>query len=244
MQKSCFLCFEWWKWNFATFGPSCKHIFGQSLDISVGARKFLGVRRIVARSPPNLPKVLCDFANKFSPIKNPFWVWPRKKDSCVFLHTLGTIFWSQTTLGDSFARISINQNIWVALWPPAPPSPTPLPVENPLLALVWKNPSGAHAYGYMIIYRNAEGMHGQRKFGNPWIERSNLLLQSETVSKVAKKFKIRFSNPLQFRLSKNSRVQIQFKSNKTLGCGRIPIQIHVHQIFRNDHRTQVPEFAF
>jgi len=40
----------------------------------VGAGKFLGVRRILARSPPNLPEKFCvTFAQKFSTIKNPFW---------------------------------------------------------------------------------------------------------------------------------------------------------------------------
>jgi len=50
------------------------------------------------------------------------------------------------------------------------------PRKNPLLAipcknifgpLLEKNPSDAHVRGYMRIYRNAEGVHGQRNFGNP-----------------------------------------------------------------------------
>jgi len=32
------------------------------------------------------------FDKQFTPIKNPFWCDLRKKDSCVFLQTLGTIF--------------------------------------------------------------------------------------------------------------------------------------------------------
>ena len=79
-KKSCFLSFEWWKWNFATFGPICKNIFGQPLDISVGAGKFLGMRRIFPRSHPNLPEKFCvTFANKFSLIKNPFGVTSKNR---------------------------------------------------------------------------------------------------------------------------------------------------------------------
>jgi len=54
---------------------------------------------------------------------------------------LGAIF---ARIFRDFARISTNQNIWGVLSPPSPPPPTPLPLENPLLALVWKKTSGAH----------------------------------------------------------------------------------------------------
>ena len=60
-KKSCFPSFEWQKWNFATFSP-LQIYFCPTLDITVGAGKFLGVRRIFARSPPNLPeKFVRDF---------------------------------------------------------------------------------------------------------------------------------------------------------------------------------------
>ena len=73
-QKKLFSQFRVVKMKFCHFYPPCKNIFGQPLDISVGASKFLGVRRIFARSPPNLPEKFCvTFANKFPPIKNPFW---------------------------------------------------------------------------------------------------------------------------------------------------------------------------
>ena len=70
----------------------------------------MGVRRIFARSPPNLiEKCVKDFTG-FSGI----------------LLTFQQIKTLECAL------------------PPAPPPTTPLPLENPLLALVWKNPSGAH----------------------------------------------------------------------------------------------------
>jgi len=94
------------------------------------------------------------FAKKFSPIMNPFWCDLRKKDSCVFLQTLGTIFWSQTMLGAIFARIfrdfhriSTNQNIWgYAFTPCTTASYTTLPgkstfdpcLEKILLALMFR----------------------------------------------------------------------------------------------------------
>jgi len=173
--KSCFLTFEWWKCNFATFGPFCKTIFGQPLDINVGAGKFLGVRRIFARCPPNLPKKFCvTFANKFSPINDNFWCDLQKKDSCVFLQLLSTIFWSQTTLGAIFVRIfrdfdriSTNQNFGGALSPPAPRLLHHCPGKSTFGPCLEKNFSGTHVQGYMLIYRNAEGVHGQRKFRNP-----------------------------------------------------------------------------
>jgi len=42
--------------------------------------------------------------------------------------------------------------------------PTPGKSTSPSLE---KNPSGTHVQGYMHLYRYAEGVHGQRKFGNP-----------------------------------------------------------------------------
>jgi len=54
---------------------------------------------------------------------------------------LGAIF---ARIFRDFDRILTNQNIWDALSPPAPPPPTPLSMENPLLALFWRIPSGAH----------------------------------------------------------------------------------------------------
>jgi len=48
--------------------------------------------------------------------------------------TLGAIF---ARIVRDFAQISTNQKIGVR-FPPAPPPTTPLPLENPLLALVWK----------------------------------------------------------------------------------------------------------
>jgi len=75
LQKKLFSWFRVVKMKFCHFWPPCKYIFGQPLGITVGAGKFLGVRRIFARSPPNLPEKFCvTFANKFSPIKNPFLV--------------------------------------------------------------------------------------------------------------------------------------------------------------------------
>jgi len=101
------------------------------------------------------------FAKKFSPIMNPFWCDLRKKDSCVFLPTLGTIFWSQTTLRAIFAlifrdfqrifrdfpRISTNQKIWGYTFTPCTTaSYTTLPatstfdpcLEKILLALMFR----------------------------------------------------------------------------------------------------------
>ena len=120
------------------------------------------------KSPKLARKVLCDFCSEIFYHKESFLVWPPKKDSCVFLQTLGTIFWIQTTLGTifsiqttlgaifarifrDFSRISTNQNYWGTLSTPAPSPPTPLPLENPVLALAWKKsfqrPSlGVHAH--------------------------------------------------------------------------------------------------
>jgi len=81
------------------------------------------------------------------------------------VQTLGTIF---ARIVRDFDRISTNQNFGGALSPPAPPPPTPLPWKIHFWPLPGKIPSGAHVQGYMLIYRNAEGVLGQRKFENPW----------------------------------------------------------------------------
>jgi len=106
---------------------------------------FVRAKDFCPKTPKLSEKFCATFANRIFPIKNLFWCDLQKKDSSAFLQTLRIIFWSQTTLGTifarilrNFARISTNQNIWGALQPPAPLHPTPLPVENPLLALVWK----------------------------------------------------------------------------------------------------------
>ena len=52
---------------------------------------------------------------------------------------------------------------WKIFWP------TPWKIHY--WPLPGKNPSGAHVYGYTLIYRNAKGVHRGGKFGNRWLWR-------------------------------------------------------------------------
>ena len=74
-----------------------------------GASKFLGVRKLFPEFYQTCPKHFCaTFAYKFSPtkiMKTFFGVTSKNRFSCVFLQTLGAIFWSATQLGAIFARI-------------------------------------------------------------------------------------------------------------------------------------------
>jgi len=77
--------------------------------MGVGAGKFLGCEGFCPNFTKLTRKVFCaTFACTFSPtkiIKISFWCNLQKKSSCVFMQTLGAIFWSQTTLGANFSRL-------------------------------------------------------------------------------------------------------------------------------------------
>jgi len=107
-------------------------------------------------------KVLCDFCQQ---IFSPFLVWPPKMNSCVFLQTLGTIFWSQTTLCvifarifRDFARISINQNFsgW-AFTPCTPAYYTTAPGKSTFGPCLKKILPAPIFRVYMLIYRMLKG---------------------------------------------------------------------------------------
>jgi len=51
-------------------------------------------------------------------------------------------------------------------WPPCK-NIVDVPLENLLLPPPWKKSFQDPFLGYMLIYRNAEGVHGKKKFGNP-----------------------------------------------------------------------------
>jgi len=77
--------------------------------IGLGVAKFWGLRRILPEFLYTSPKSFCaTFSYKFSPtkiIKTVFWCNLQKRFSCVFLQTLGAIFWSQARLGAIFTRM-------------------------------------------------------------------------------------------------------------------------------------------
>jgi len=102
------------------------------------SRHIFGVAKDFCPNFPKLPqKVFCaTFSYKFSPQRSlrPFLVWPPKRSSCVFLQTLGAVFWSQVTLGTIFLRIIRDvamifskSKLLVCACIPSPPPPTPLP---------------------------------------------------------------------------------------------------------------------
>jgi len=93
LQKKLFSQFRVVKMKFCDFWPPCKNIFGQPLDISVGAGKFLGVRRIFARSPPNLPEKFCLWLSlkHFLPLRTLFGVTSKKGFMC-FSANVGQYF--------------------------------------------------------------------------------------------------------------------------------------------------------
>ena len=72
------------------------------------SRQILGCEGFWPNFPKLALKVYCaTFAYKFSPtkiMKTSFWCNLQKRSSCVFIKTLGAIFWSQTTLGAFFTR--------------------------------------------------------------------------------------------------------------------------------------------
>jgi len=161
------------KYFWPTPGHKCsRQIFGRANDfypkIAKLARKFAVTFAQEYLEFLDIPA----FAKNFSPIMNPFWCDLQKMDPCVFLQTLGTIFWSQTTLGAIFARIfrafNKSKHLGVRFHPLHHRFLHHSPWKIHFWPLPGKNPSGAHVYGYMLIYRNAEGVHGQRKFGNTW----------------------------------------------------------------------------
>ena len=129
--------------NFVTFGPLCKNIFGQSLDISVGAGKFWVCEGFFPEDPKLVRNVLCDFCQQIFSRKEPFWCDLQKKDSCRFLQTLAPFFevkqrWAPFFPGFSWiltrfsGMLSGFQQIKTFGGVLAPPPPTPLPLENPL----------------------------------------------------------------------------------------------------------------
>ena len=136
-KKKLFSQFRVVKMKFCEFWPPCKNSFGQPLDISVGAGKFLGVRRIFARSPPNLPEKFCvTFAHKFSPIKNPFWCDLQKGFMC-FSANVGQYFLNSNNVGRHFFP-NFNKSKLLGVRFHSCPGKThfwPLP---------GKNPSGVH----------------------------------------------------------------------------------------------------
>jgi len=76
--------------------------WGAFFIIGLGAGTFLGLRRIFARISPNFPEVFCaTFSYKLSSQRSlrPFWCDLQTRSSCVFLQTLGAVFWSQATKG-------------------------------------------------------------------------------------------------------------------------------------------------
>jgi len=110
---------------------------GAFFIIGLGAGTFLGLWRIFARIFPNFPEKCfvqlfpTNFLHKDH--YDLFWCGLQNRSSCVFLQTLGTVFWSQATLGTIFTRIirdvakifSKSKLLGVCLHP-QPPPPTPL----------------------------------------------------------------------------------------------------------------------
>jgi len=70
------------------------------------SRQILAVQKMFARISPNLPvNFLCNFSLQILSHKDHedlFWCDLQKRSSCVFMQTLGAIFWSQATLGAIF----------------------------------------------------------------------------------------------------------------------------------------------
>ena len=63
--------------------------------------------------------------------------------------------------------VSSGENVILPLLAPLQKYCWPTPRKSTVAPSLEKNPSGTHVQGYMLIYRNAEGVHGKRKFGNP-----------------------------------------------------------------------------
>jgi len=64
--------------------------------------------------------------------------------------------------------VSSGENIVLPLFAPLQKYCWPTPGKSTIGPSLEKNPSVTHVQGYMLIYRNAEGVHGKRKLGNPW----------------------------------------------------------------------------
>ena len=82
--------------------------------ISVGAGKFLGCEGF-CRISQNLPETFFVqlLPTNFLPQRS-FWCYLQKRSSCVFMQTLGAIFWSQITLGAIFAQIFSKSKLFGA----------------------------------------------------------------------------------------------------------------------------------
>jgi len=82
------------KYFWPTSGHKCRsrQIFGRANDFYPKSAKLARMFGVTFAQEYleflNIPA----FAKNFSPIMNPVWCDLRKKDSCVFLQTLGTIF--------------------------------------------------------------------------------------------------------------------------------------------------------
>jgi len=102
------------------------------------SRQIFGSAKDFCPNSRNLPEksyvqfCLQIFSNKDH--KDLVWCDLKKWSSCVFLQTLGIIFWSQTTLGAIYTRIFMDFSqvfrkiklLGVAIAPPQPPPPTQL----------------------------------------------------------------------------------------------------------------------
>jgi len=102
LQKKLFSQFRVVKMKFCEFWPPCKNIFGQPLDISVGAGKFLGVRRIFARRPQTCPKsFVWLLLTNFLPLRTFFGVTSKKGFMC-FSANVGQYFLNSNNVGRHF----------------------------------------------------------------------------------------------------------------------------------------------
>jgi len=124
-----------------------------------GRQSFWRCKRFLPDFPQNCPKSFCAiFAYKFYStkiVKTFFGITPKKRLSCIFLQTLGAIFWNQTTLGAISARFpeilpkfsgilpgfSTTQNFWG--WACIPASYTTAKHYDKTLVL-WQNTTVRH----------------------------------------------------------------------------------------------------
>jgi len=116
------------------------------------SRQIFGHAKDFCPKSSNLPEKFCvTFANKFSPIKNPFLVWPPKKGFMCFFANVGHHFLKSNNVGCHFCPDcqgfcpDFNKSKYLGCaFPLHPHLLHPCPWKIHFWPLTEKNPSGAH----------------------------------------------------------------------------------------------------